>query len=169
MSNFRVSLGSMEQTTLYDLEGSMSRLETLQNQLSSGKAITQPSDNPTGTVQAMNYQANLDRSAQYAKNISDGEGWLGQADSTLSDVQTQMQKVQTLVIQAANGSTDANGRSAIADQIDSIRQGCSPTPTPATSAGLCSAGPRDRRTPTTRPPRNGSETPSQSLAPLPQG
>jgi flagellar hook-associated protein 3 FlgL len=123
MSTIRTSLASMGQNTIYQLETSMSRLQDLQNQMSSGKAINRPSDNPGGTVQAMSYQADIDRSTQYSKNVVDGQGWLGQADSVLSDVQAQLQKVQTLTIQAANGTTDASGRAAIADQIDGIRQG----------------------------------------------
>ena len=35
---------------------------------------------------------------------------------------TQLQQVNTLVLQAVNGATDQNGRDAIANQIDQIRQ-----------------------------------------------
>jgi flagellar hook-associated protein 3 FlgL len=103
------------------LDDTYSQFETLSAQISSGQAITRPSDNPAGTVQAMTYRAEITRVGQYQSNASDGLAWLGTADSTLSSVQTQLQRVQTLVLQAANSTTDATGRAAIATEVDSIR------------------------------------------------
>lgn len=103
------------------IDSTYSGFEALSAQIASGQAITKPSDDPAGTVQAMAYRAEITRVGQYQSNASDGLAWLGTADSALSSVQTQLQRVQTLVLQAANSTTDATGRAAIATEIDSIK------------------------------------------------
>jgi flagellar hook-associated protein 3 FlgL len=70
----------------------------------------------------MQLHSGLDRSTQYARNLSDAQGWLGNADNALTSTVTQLQKVNDLVLQASNSSLDANARQGIATQIDSIRQ-----------------------------------------------
>jgi flagellar hook-associated protein 3 FlgL len=69
----------------------------------------------------MSYNADLTRLAQYQSNANDGMAWLGTADNVLSSVVTQLQRVQQLAQQGANGTTDASGRAAIANEIDSIK------------------------------------------------
>ena len=64
----------------------------------------------------------MSRNTQLATNITDAEGWLGTSDSTLGQMVTQLQQVNTLVLQAVNGSNDQVSRDAIANQIDQIRQ-----------------------------------------------
>lgn len=103
------------------IDGAYNAFEQLAQQVSSGLAITKPSDDPAGTLQVMSYDAQISRAAQYQRNATDGLGWLGAADSSLSTVQTQLQRVLTLVEQGANGTTDASGRGAIAVEIQAIR------------------------------------------------
>jgi len=122
VSTTRVSFGSVAQLSLYQLEQAQSQLQDLQSQLASGNLITKPSDNPGGAVQALAYQSDLARSKQYTTNVTDGIGWLGRADSVLSDVQTQLQKAASLAVQGANATVDQSGRDAVASQIDGIRQ-----------------------------------------------
>ena len=123
MSTTRVSFGSVAQLSLYQLEQAQSRLQDLQSQLTTGQAINKPSDNPGAAVQALSYQSEMARSKQYSTNVTDGLGWLGRADSILSDVQTQLQRASSLAVEGANASVDQAGRNAIATEIDGIRTG----------------------------------------------
>src|SRR5579871_3374743 len=106
---------------LQGVDASYGAFETTSAQIASGLAITKPSDNPAGAVQVMSYDADITRLGQYQANANDAVAWLGSAQNTLGSVSSQLQKVQSLVQQAANGTTDAAGRAAIADQIDTIR------------------------------------------------
>ena len=82
---------------------------------------SRPTRPPTSSS-AMQLHAGLDRNAQYTRNLSDAQGWLGNADNALTSTVTQLQKVNDLVVQASNASLDASSRQGIAAQIDSIRQ-----------------------------------------------
>src|SRR6202042_2810481 len=111
------SLGS-----LAGLQSSASRLAALQSQLSSGRAITKPSDSPTGTISALELRGQLKRVTQYQANAQDGIGWLTEIDSTLTSVTSATQNVRDLVLQGLNTATnDPSSDSALAQQVDSIR------------------------------------------------
>ena len=119
----RVSDVSLSQNAIHYLQSSLSGIADLQSQASSGKKLTKPSDSPVDIGTSLQLRASLTRNTQLAANISDAEAWLGTTDSTIGQVVTQLQKVNTLVIQAANsGAGDQTSRDAIANQIDQIRQ-----------------------------------------------
>jgi flagellar hook-associated protein 3 FlgL len=119
----RVSDLSLSQNAIQYLQASLSQVSSLQNEASSGKKLTKPSDSPVDIGTSLQLRAGLNRNTQLAANISDAEGWLGTTGATLGSVVTQLQQVNSLVIQAANGSNDQTSRDAIANQIDQIRQG----------------------------------------------
>jgi flagellar hook-associated protein 3 FlgL len=100
----------------------LSKLQTLQQQLSSGKAIARPSDSPTGTVAAMQIRSDQARTTQYSRNASDGIAWLGTADQTLTSLLDSVRRVRDLTLQGMNAATDQNGRDALATEVGSIRE-----------------------------------------------
>ena len=121
-SDFRVPNQMLVNNSLIALQKSFQKLSDLQGEASSLKRLSKPSDAPADVVAAMSLHAGLARGDQYARNLSDAQGWLGNADNALTSVVTQLQKVNDLVVQASNASLDANARQGIATQIDSIRQ-----------------------------------------------
>jgi flagellar hook-associated protein 3 FlgL len=120
-SDFRIPNQMLVTNSLNALQQSFAKLADLQDQASSLKRLRKPSDAPADVVSAMQLHAGIDRNDQYTRNLSDAQGWLGNADSALTGAVTQLQKVNDLVVQASNASTDANARAGIAAQIDQIR------------------------------------------------
>jgi flagellar hook-associated protein 3 FlgL len=118
----RVTVGSSSYAALHGLRSDASRLAALQAKLSSGKQITKPSDNPSGTIQALQLRGDAARNAQYATNSTDAIGFMDSADSTYKQMVNLAQKAQTLVVQGLNsGASTGSSNAAIADQIDKIR------------------------------------------------
>src|SRR3954451_696293 len=118
----RVSDQMLAQSAIHHLQSNLSLIADLQNQASTGKKLNKPSDSPVGIGESLSIRSALSRNAQLSTNIDDAEGWLGTAGSTLGAVGTQLQTINTLVLQAANAGTDQNAREAIANQIDQLRQ-----------------------------------------------
>src|SRR4051812_20139586 len=114
---FRTTENIISTTTLNNLQMSLQAMQNYQTQLSSGKLINRPSDDPSGAVQAMGIRSQQARSAQYSRNATDGLSWLGTADNTLTSAISEIQRVRTLVLQGANGTSDASSRNAIAAEI----------------------------------------------------
>jgi flagellar hook-associated protein 3 FlgL len=123
MTVHRVTEQSMSASALAGLQGNLTRLARLQQQMTTGKSISRPSDSPGGTVAAMQLRGDLRLTAQYARNANDGVGWLGTLDTTMTSVVDSLQRARDLVVQGMSaGSADAPGvRAAIAAEVDNLR------------------------------------------------
>lgn len=118
----RVTDGSTLAGTLYGIQTANSRLQKVNVQMSTGNQITRPSDDPSNTVRALQLRGDLKRNAQFASNANDAIGWMSAADSAYSQIVNVAQKARTLVVQGLNdGVNTSNSNTAIADQIDSLR------------------------------------------------
>jgi flagellar hook-associated protein 3 FlgL len=120
-SDYRIPNQMLVNNSLIALQQSFSKLSDLQSEASSLKKLSKPSDAPGDVSSAMQLHAGLDRNTQYTRNLSDAQGWLGNADNALQSTVTQLQQINNLIVQASNASTDSNARAGIAAQIDSIR------------------------------------------------
>lgn len=118
----RITERTLSQNSLAGLNRNLSEINRLQNQLTSGKAITQPSDSPTGTNSALQVRGALAANAQYDRNMTDGKNWLAATDSTLQSMVQQVQRVRDLTVQAMNtGSLSGTDDQAIADEVTQLR------------------------------------------------
>ncbi|WP_436698139.1 flagellin [Nocardioides sp. BYT-33-1] len=118
----RVTQRMMTEGSLANLQQSLGRLATLQEQLSTGRVINRPSDNPTGTTAAMRIRSSVADQAQFARNARDGLGWLGQVDSTLDSVTGAVRRARDLALQGANtGAMGQQARDALAIEVEGVR------------------------------------------------
>jgi flagellar hook-associated protein 3 FlgL len=118
----RVTQRALAQSSLQGLNSNLSRVQQLQQQLTSGKAISRPSDSPTGTNEAMRTRGEQAANDQYARNTSDGQTWLNTTDSTLGSMLAQVQRVRDLTVQGLNdGGLSASSKQAIATEVGQIR------------------------------------------------
>ena len=104
------------------MQANAAKLAEAQLRTSDLKKNARLSDNPAAAADSMavrNAQAAAD---QYGRNIADGNNWLSMADDALSTSKTLLDRVQFLTIQGSNASTNAQGKEAIAVEIDSIRK-----------------------------------------------
>src|SRR4051794_13751914 len=105
-----------------NIAAAKSRLAVLEQQASSGVAITKPSDDPAGTAAAMQVRAQQRANTQYATNISDGTSWLSTVDSTLTSSENLVRQAIDLTTQGANtGALSASARAALATQLEGVR------------------------------------------------
>lgn len=88
-----------------------------QQQLSTGKRVLQPSDDPIAAANALTTQQSLAHTAQYARNQGIAQGTLGLAESTLGQVGEALQDVRTLAVAAGNGSLSASDRKSLAIEL----------------------------------------------------
>jgi flagellar hook-associated protein 3 FlgL len=100
-----------------------SQLETQQAMLeiSSGRSVNQPSDNPTAAALLVenNDQATFNRG--YLQSIGTVQGQLSTADSTLSSVVTALQRAVSLGVEGANGTLSDGDRASIANELQGIQ------------------------------------------------
>ena len=117
----RVTQRMLTEGSLGNLQRNLGRLAALQEQLSTGRVINRPSDNPTGTTAAMRIRTSVSDQGQYARNAQDGLGWLTQVDSTLDGVTTAVRRARDLALQGANtGAMGQQARDALAIEVENL-------------------------------------------------
>jgi len=103
------------------LQDASSQLARLQDQASSRRAITKPSDDPTATGNALKVRAEQSNNEQYSRNIDDANGWLATADSALGETTDVLRRLRDLTLQAANGASSSAGtRETLAVEIEQL-------------------------------------------------
>jgi flagellar hook-associated protein 3 FlgL len=123
MASGRVTENSIHTRVLANLQRNIARSEKIQEQLSSGKQITRPSDSPTGTVSSMQLRTETRANEQFVRNADDGLGWLSTLENTLSTASTLVNRVRDLTVQGLNsGSNSAQANEALATEIEQIRE-----------------------------------------------
>ena len=122
MSNaFRITHKTVSSTVLAGLQHNMGRMQKLQEQLSSGKLVSRPSDSPVKTVEALQFRSTITRTEQYVRNAEDGLALLGAADTALSDGLELTGRVRELVLRGMDDSNNAQGRQALANEVEVLR------------------------------------------------
>ncbi|MGY1672385.1 flagellar hook-associated protein FlgL [Geodermatophilus sp. SYSU D00710] len=120
----RVTQRAVAATSLQGLNRNLDQIGRLQQQLTSGRQISAPSDSPTGTNRAMQIRSSQAAVGQQSRALADARAWLQQTDSTLQTMVQHTQRVRDLALQASNdGALSATGRQAIAIEVASLREG----------------------------------------------
>ncbi|GAA1931041.1 flagellar hook-associated protein FlgL [Nocardioides marmoribigeumensis] len=122
MAITRITQNMMSARSNLSLQTALSRLAKTQEQLTTGRVLNRPSDSPADTTSAMRLRAKLADHEQYARNITNGQGWLSSLDTALQTALHTVSRATDLSIQAINGTNQgAQGRNAIAIEIDQLR------------------------------------------------
>lgn len=108
-----------------NLKNNLSRnirtLERMQNQLTKGRRINKPSEDPTGMVESLRLASRLRENAQFQDNVQDALGWLNTTDDALDSLTSALQRVYELTIQGANDPLDTDERMAICAEVKQIK------------------------------------------------
>lgn len=109
------TLFTLGQTRISELQ---SGLMKTQQQISSGRRILSPADDPIGASQVLNLDQGQAMNAQYATNrLHAGYALQGQ-ESTLASLDNLVQDMKTLLVSAGNGALDDAQRGFIAVELD---------------------------------------------------
>jgi flagellar hook-associated protein 3 FlgL len=105
-------------TSINLLEASITQTR---NQMSASLSFTTASQNPIGAGSVNNYNQALAQSKQYGTNATSAQTNLNTEDNALSQVQTQLQALRNLALQANGGALTNSNLSAIATQAQQIQ------------------------------------------------
>jgi flagellar hook-associated protein 3 FlgL len=118
----RVSTSWVQQQSVGSMMDRQSDLSDINTQLSTGKRINQPSDDPVGAARALDLSHFTSDTAQYQRNITSANARLGLEDQSLSNTSDVLGRVRTLLLQAANGSQTDETRGDVAAEMVQLRQ-----------------------------------------------
>ncbi len=119
----RITSDMVASSVLGGIESAQVALARTQAELSTGKSILQPSDNPYGASQIIDLQSAIDGLSSYERSAQDGLSWMNASSSALASIDSQVQRVRELVLQASNGTESPGNLEDIADEVEQLAEG----------------------------------------------
>jgi flagellar hook-associated protein 3 FlgL len=89
-------------------------------QLSTGKQLNDPSDDPSRIGQDLQLHVSLDTTTQQATNVQSAVSELTTTDGALTSLTSVLQSARQLAVQGASEGLTDDQRSALANQIDEL-------------------------------------------------
>jgi len=116
----RVTNQMMGNALKQHIQNNLSKLSRTQEQISTGKTILRPSDNPTDISRLMAVKAQREINKQYTQNIDDGLTYLYTTDTALGTLGDIMAQANELAVQGANGHLEKSDMQALGEQVDKL-------------------------------------------------
>ncbi|OJF93934.1 flagellar hook-associated protein FlgL [Alkalibacterium sp. 20] len=113
----RITNSLMSQNFLSNLNNNMNNVYKYQEQLSSLKQVSRPSDDPLKVSKIMDLKNEIKQNKQYKNTINDAIDFTNVQDSALANATNSLQLIHTLTQQAANGTYNTQDRQAIKTEI----------------------------------------------------
>ncbi len=115
----RISTSTIYQQGAARISDVQTNLVKTQQQLSTGRRILTPADDPVAAARALDVTQSQSVNAQYATNRQAAVSSLTAVDNTLASVTSVLQDAKTLTVNAGNGSLSNSDRSSLATQLSS--------------------------------------------------
>ena len=116
----RVTDLTKQTSVLRNIQNNGDHLQTLQENMSSGKRINRLSDDPVGATQALDYRTKLSFFDMLKRITQQTFTWLDRSEAELTHVGDLLARVKTLVLAQANDSADASSRKVTAQEVGDI-------------------------------------------------
>ncbi|YCI76895.1 flagellar hook-associated protein FlgL [Bacillus sp. R1-10] len=118
----RVTQSMLTNNMLSNLSSSYEKMSKLQEQVSSQKKFSKPSDNPVAAMMGMGYRTNLNQIGQYQSNIADATNWIDSTDDAITESVSAMQRIRELTVQGSNGTYEGEQLKTITEEIKQLKE-----------------------------------------------
>ncbi|MCG3089593.1 flagellar hook-associated protein FlgL [Sporosarcina cyprini] len=119
----RVTQSMLSNNMLRNLTTSYNKMGKLQEQINTGKKVSRPSDDPVVVMKGLGYGMQVDKVAQFQKNLTEVNNWLDSSDDALDGVGSALHRAKELVTNASNtGAMTPEDRDKIKIELEQLRQ-----------------------------------------------
>lgn len=119
---FRVTDAGANAKLTAQITAATQRISTAQEQISTGKRINRPSDDPASAEVVLRLRTSQTVVEQFNRNAGAAKDALLAADGVLEVYQQALDRARALLSQGASDTTSAAGKQTIAAEIDGIRE-----------------------------------------------
>ncbi|MED5492575.1 MAG: flagellar hook-associated protein FlgL [Pseudomonadota bacterium] len=100
------------------IQDNYSNATRTQEQISSGKRILTPADDPVATVRLLQLSQESNRLEQFSTNMTAANNSLTQEEAILNSVNNSLQRIREIAIEAGDGSMSDADRQALATELE---------------------------------------------------
>ncbi len=116
----RISTQQQFLSSIDNMQRSQSNIADLQEQISTGKRLRNPSDDPVGAAQLVKLERELSQYNKYDDNINVTKRRLEQEDSILDSINIATDRMRELTISAGSDTINDADRATIAQELDQL-------------------------------------------------
>ena len=113
----RIATSTITSMATGSMNGAYNNYADIINKITSGKNFTKVSENPVDATKVLKLNDQLSKLNLYQSNIDAATNEMELAYDTLGDIQDEVTAINSLVVEAANGSTTPESAKAIATEI----------------------------------------------------
>jgi flagellar hook-associated protein 3 FlgL len=118
----RITQNMLNTQLMRNLNTNLQRMDNSQNQLSTGRKINKPSDDPVGIAFGLRYRSELSANDQYESNANSAVSWMDYTDVTLDQAGSVLQRVRELTVQASSGTNSPEALTSIKSEISQLTE-----------------------------------------------
>ncbi|MBN2328761.1 MAG: flagellar hook-associated protein FlgL [Candidatus Omnitrophica bacterium] len=112
----RITQSLLSSQSLFYLQNNIQRLSNIQNILSTGKQINEPSDDPSAYSSALSLRTSILQGQSYQSNLESARSMLEMTESTLNTVTETLQTIREMAVQGAS-DIGADARTSLAIEV----------------------------------------------------
>lgn len=103
-----------------NLNTNTQRMVRVERELSSGRRINAPSDDPAAAATALRYRTDIALNDQFTRTVDNAKARLGAADSSLGSLTDVLQRARELTVQAGSATISNGQLKSIATEINEL-------------------------------------------------
>ena len=105
-----------------NIDTSLSNLNNVQSEISTGKKLTSFSDDPAGASESLSIRSALADNAQYQRDAISAKSYLSAADSSLTSATNIVRSARQIALSGANSVQSTDSYKALSDQVNGLVQ-----------------------------------------------
>lgn len=113
----RVATSTLYTQGVSSMNNQQSSLLHVQQQLGTGRRVLNPSDDPVAATRILGIKQATSVNAQYTTTRRQADSTLGLAENSLKTITTTIQNIQTLLVNAGNGTMSDTDRASLATAL----------------------------------------------------
>ena len=118
----RVTNQMVTSGSLRNMQKSMQHVSKLNQQVTTGKKISAPSEDPVIAIRALKLRTTCDQLDQYKnKNIKDAMSWVDTTQTSVQNVYDRLQDVYYYCEQGASDTFQTKDRQTIIDELNALK------------------------------------------------
>lgn len=117
----RITNSMTRNNVLWSINKTEEKLDFYQTQMSTGKKIQRPSEDPIVAVRALKFRTNVREVSQYQTNSEDAISWLSTSEQSISNASGMLNRIRDLSLQATSDTFSINDVDTMVAEIEQIK------------------------------------------------
>jgi flagellar hook-associated protein 3 FlgL len=118
----RITQQMLHQSSVRHMNQNLNRFDKISNQVSTGKQLQRPSDDPFGVSKSMNLKSSIAANEQYERNLSNASLWLDETDQVMNQTVNILHRARELAVQGSSETMSDQDREVIAKEVEQLSE-----------------------------------------------